>query len=178
MTNFRLDVWVIGGALITSLVSGCADLPGSSKEQGVVVGSAAGAAAGAMVAGGDHRLLGALLGGLLGAGGGYMIGANRDQLAGRDEDRNAAQAAIDRAQRHPATVGDVGRATTADLNSDGFVTADEIIAMSQARLTDTEMLSRLRATGHVFELTEVERGYLLDHGVSRNVVNRMEQLNA
>ncbi len=164
--------------VIVSAMAGCADLPGSSEQQGAVIGGTAGAAAGAAIAGSDHRLLGALLGGVLGAGGGYMVGANRDLIDGDPDDHQAAQAAIERAKAHPATVGDVARATTADLNRDGFVTADEIVAMSQARLSDSEMLSRLKATGHVFELTEVERGFLLDHGVSRNVVNRMEQLNS
>ena len=61
MKNLRYGTWFVGSTLIVSLVSGCADLPGSSKEQGVVAGGAAGAAVGAMAAGGDHQLLGALL---------------------------------------------------------------------------------------------------------------------
>lgn len=153
-------------------------MPGTAEQQGAVAGGAAGAAAGAAVGGSEHRLLGAQIGGVLGAGGGYMVGANQGYLAGTSDDKRAAQEALNRSVDNPATVADVSRSNTADLNNDGFVTADEIIAMSQARLSDNEMLRRLQATGHVFELTEVERGYLLDRGVSRNVVNRMEQLNA
>jgi hypothetical protein len=163
--------------LLGTVMVGCAGLPGSSEQQGAVMGGSAGAVAGAAIAGSDHRLLGALLGGALGAGGGYMIGANRDRLEGTPDNRSAAQAAIERAERDPAQPSDVAGASTADLNGDGFVTADEIIAMSRAGLTDTVMLRRLRATGHVFELTEVERTYLLNNGVSRNVLNRMELLN-
>jgi len=158
-------------------MAGCANLPGNSEQQGAAIGGAAGATAGAAVAGSDHRLLGALLGGVLGAGGGYMVGANPDLLDGDPDDHEAARLAIERAKENPATIGDVARARTADLNSDGFVTADEIIAMSQARLSDDEMVDRLKATGQVFELTDTERGFLLDHGVSRTVVIRMAQLN-
>lgn len=161
-----------------ALAGGCANMPGSTEQQGTVIGGAAGAAAGAAIGGSDHRLLGALLGGVVGAGGGYMIGTRRDRLEGTPSQQTAAQAAIERAERYPAQVSDVSRASTADLNSDGFVTADEIIAMANAGLSDNEMLTRLRTTGHVFELTERERSYLLSEGVSRNVLNRMEQLNS
>jgi len=178
MKTFLVRVPACTPVLLAALTVGCADLPGTSEQQGATMGGAAGAVAGAAVAGSNHRLLGALLGGALGAGGGYMVGANRDRLAGTQDNQDAAQAAIDRAQRNPATVADVGRATTADLNGDGFVTVDEIIAMSQARLSEVEMLRRLEATGQVFELTDVERRHLLDKGVPRNVVNRMELLNA
>ena len=164
--------------LAIALAGGCSSLPGSSEQQGTAIGGAAGAATGAALGGSDHRLLGALLGGVVGAGGGYMIGTRRDRLEGTPSDQTAAQAAIEDAKRNPAQVSDVAGASTADLNDDGFVTADEITAMSDSGLNDSEILSRLRATGQVFELTEAERSNLLEHGVSRNVLNGMEELNA
>jgi hypothetical protein len=176
MNTYKKSHFIAAGAIALTL--GCADMPGRPDQQGAVLGGAAGAAAGAAVAGSNHRLLGALIGGALGAGGGYLIGSNRGYLGGSSDDKRAAQNAINRAASNPATVADVSRSNTADLNNDGFVTTDEVIAMSQAGLSDNEILDRLRATGHVFELTEVERGFLLDQGVSRNVVNRMELLNA
>lgn len=163
--------------MAVTLAAGCASLPGTNEEQGAVIGGVTGAAAGAAVAGSGHRTLGALLGGLIGAGSGYMIGARRDRIEGTPEDQQAAQAAISRAQSDPATVSDVTTSTTADLNQDGFVTADEVIALADAGLRDDEIVTRLRATGQVFELTATERQYLLNNGVSLQVVDRMHNIN-
>src|ERR1041385_309316 len=113
---------------------GCENLPGTPKTQGATIGGVGGAAAGAAVAGEHHRLLGALLGGAIGAGGGYLIGANSDRLAQRDT--QGAQRAVQNAQTQPATPQQAASATTADLNGDGFVTLDEVIAMKQAGLSD------------------------------------------
>ena len=165
------------GALAITLAAGCANLPGTDTEQGTVIGGVAGAAAGAAIAGSGHRTLGALLGGIIGAGSGYMIGARRDRVDADPADQQAAQAAISRAQSDPATVADVSTSTTADLNSDGFVTADEVIALSDAGLHEDEIVTRLKATGQVFELTEAERNYLLANGVTRDVVDRMNTIN-
>lgn len=164
-------------ALAVTLAAGCANLPGTNEEQGAVIGGVTGAAAGAAVAGSGHRTLGALLGGIIGAGSGYMIGARRDRIEGTPEDQQAAQAAISRAQSDPATVADVQTSTTADLNKDGFVTADEVIALSDAGLRDDEIVTRLRATGQVFELTPTERQYLLNNGVPMEVVEEMNYIN-
>jgi hypothetical protein len=68
-------------------------------------------------------------------------------------------------------------ATTADLNNDGFVTLDEVVAMKQAGLTDSEMIERLRATRQVFQLTDEQRRYLADRGVSSVVVDQMVAMN-
>ena len=168
---------VATAALGLTLSAGCANLPGTDEEQGVVIGGVTGAAAGAAVAGSGHRTLGALLGGIIGAGSGYMIAARRDRLAGDEADQMAAQAAIQRAQNDPATVADVGTSGTADLNKDGFVTADEVIALSDAGLHPDEIIVRLRETGQVFELTAAERSHLLANGVPRDVVERMSTLN-
>src|ERR1041385_2285437 len=130
---------------------GCENLPGTPKTQGATIGGVGGAAAGAAIAGEHHRLLGALLGGAVGAGGGYLIGANADRITGRDT--AAAQESMQRAQTAPATPQQALSAPTADLNGDGFVTMDEVVAMRQAGLSDAMMLEKLRATGQVFELT-------------------------
>ncbi len=177
MKKLRTIPAVASCALAITLVAGCANLPGTNQEQGTVMGGVAGAAAGAAVAGSGHRTLGALLGGIIGAGSGYMIGARRDRVEGTPEDQQAAQAAISRAQSDPATVADVTNSTTADLNKDGFVTADEVIALSDAGLRDDEIVTRLRATGQVFELTPTERQHLLNNGVALQVVDRMHNIN-
>jgi len=154
---------------------GCENLPGSKGTQGAVVGGAGGATVGAVVGGHEHRLLGTLLGGALGAAGGYVVGANSDRIMGHDQYN--AQEAVRHSQQHPATAQDALRATTADLNNDGFVTLDEVVAMRDAGLTDTQMLDRMRATNQVFELTPDQRQYLVDRGVSRFVIDQMETIN-
>ena len=72
---------------------------------------------------------------------------------------------------------DVNNSTTADLNHDGFVTLDEVAAMASAGLSEQEMVKRLEATGQVFELTDQQKKYLQDHGVSQNVINQMADIN-
>lgn len=163
-------------SLVAMPMAGCQDLPGSDEQQGAVLGGLGGAAAGAIIGGGDNRLLGALIGGALGAGGGYLVGANKDKIMGKDDED--ARQAVERAQEDPATAEDVENATTADLNDDGFVTLDEVVAMEEAELGDREILQRLESTDQVFELTNDQREYLIDRGVSNRVVNGMEDINS
>lgn len=160
---------------LTASFTGCSNLPGNKQQQGAVIGGLGGAAAGAAIGGENHRLLGAVLGGALGAGGGYVVGANSDRILNRDT--SGAQTATQTAQTTPATAQDAAKATTADLNSDGFVTLDEVAALHQAGLSDQQMISRLQATGQVFELTSEQQEYLTNQGVSRSVVDQMENLN-
>ena len=164
------------GLLVALLgAAGCKELPGSRQQQGAVIGGASGAAVGAIAGGEKHRLLGALLGGALGTAGGYVIAAETDKI--RTTNRTAAVQANNTALSKPATVQDVNNSTTADLNHDGFVTLDEVVAMSAAGLPDQEMLRRLQVTSQVFELTDEQKRYLVDHGVSQNIVNQMSDIN-
>lgn len=165
----------VAAAALAFTSTGCRELPGEPRTQGAVIGGVGGAAAGAAVGGREHRLLGALIGGALGAGGGYIIGANQERLS--SQDRGAAEEAARTAQARPATAADVQGATTADLNNDGFVTMDEIVAMQQAGLSDQEMLQRLRATNQVFELTDEQERHLRNQGVSQNVLREMRDIN-
>ncbi len=75
------------------------------------------------------------------------------------------------------TAQEAKTATTGDVNNDGFVTLDEVIALDQANLTDDQIIERLRATNQVFDLTEEQRRYLLDRGVSQGVIDRLATLN-
>jgi hypothetical protein len=156
-------------------LTACSSLPGEPRTQGAVIGGLGGAAAGAAIGGKGNQVLGALLGGALGATGGYIIGANSDRIT--DSDRAAAQEAVQTAQTRPATARDVMAATTADVNGDGFVTLDEVVAMRQAGLSDQQMLERLRLTGQVFELTAEQEQHLRSQGVSAHVVNQMQDIN-
>jgi hypothetical protein len=159
---------------ITGLV-GCSSLPGSDEQQGAVIGGASGAAVGAAVS--KNRALGAVIGGAVGAAGGYVIGKNKDKITGNDDNDNDIEQAAAKAQEAPVTAAEARTATTGDVNNDGFVTLDEVIALEQANLTDDEIIDRLRATNQVFDLTEEQRRYLLDRGVSQTVVDRLASLN-
>jgi hypothetical protein len=163
----------LAGALMLA-ATGCENLPGDEKAQGATIGGVTGAAVGAAV-GGENKLLGALLGGAIGAGGGYLIGANWDKITGKDSD--GAEAASREAQTSPATVQDAQGATTADLDNDGFVTMDEVVAMERAGFSDDKIIERLRATGQVFELTTEQQSYLRARGVSDNVITQLATLN-
>jgi len=168
--------WTLGlaGALLLA-ATGCENLPGDEKAQGATIGGVSGAAVGAAVGGEGNRLLGALLGGAIGAGGGYLIGANWDKITGKDSE--GAQEAAREAQAKPATVEDAQRATTADLDNDGFVTMDEVVAMERAGFSDQKIVDRLRATGQIFELTAEQKSYLRSRGVSDSVISQMVAIN-
>ena len=75
------------------------------------------------------------------------------------------------------TADQARNARSADVNNDGYVTLDEVVAMKEAGLSDSEMLSRLQATGQVFDLTSESQKYLREHGVSENVIRDMQSLN-
>ncbi|MEX1017603.1 MAG: hypothetical protein WDZ31_12745 [Phycisphaeraceae bacterium] len=154
-------------------ITGCDALPEDPGTRGAIIGGAGGAAAGGIIA--DDTLLGALIGGALGAGGGYLIGANWENITG-DNQEEAREAARE-GQIDPATPQEVFEADTADLNDDGFVTMDEVIAMEDAGLSDEEMIDRLVATDQIFELTPAQEEYLRDQGVDQPVITAMRSIN-
>jgi hypothetical protein len=161
-------------SLLVAMV-GCENLPGTRKQQGAVAGGLGGAAVGAAVGGEKHRVLGAILGAAVGAGGGYVIAAQTDKISSKDT--AAAEQAARNAEQRPATATEAKAATTADVNRDGFVTMDEVVAMRDAGLSDDEMLRRMRATDQIFELTTEQQKYLTDRGVSRRVITDMQAIN-
>ncbi len=101
-----------------------------------------------------------------------------EKANGDEQDKEQARQAVQKAQNNPATVEDVRNSTTADLNNDGFVTLDEVVAMERAGLSDDEMIKRLEATNQIFELSADQQKYLRDRGVSQHVIDRMQQINA
>jgi hypothetical protein len=167
-----LAIILIGGLTLGTLPA-CESLPGSPGQQGAVAGGVGGAVIGAAVA--ENALLGGLIGAGVGALGGYLIGANWDKITGND--RAAAESAVRRAEAYPATAEQARSASTADVNSDGFVTLDEVIAMQRAGFSDDEMIRRLRNTDQIFELTSSQEQRLRDAGVSSRVVSEMRYIN-
>jgi hypothetical protein len=163
--------------ITTVPMTGCEDLPGSRTEQTTVIGGATGAVLGAVIAK-ENRLIGALIGGLLGAGGGYLIGAKTDWFENDDDDvKDEARDAVNKAQTDPATVEEAKEARTADINEDGFVTLDEVIALERADFTDNQIITRLERTNQVFDLNDDQRDILRDNGVSQKVIDRMLEIN-
>ena len=155
-------------------LTGCENLPGDKKTQGAVIGGAGGALAGAVI-GKHNRLVGGLIGGALGAGGGYLVGSQLQKNDHKHQDE--AYKASDRDRDNPPTASDVERATTADLNNDGYVTLNEVVAMRDAKLSDREMIRRLEDTRQVFALSNEQENYLRDHGVTDEVVRAMRSMN-
>jgi len=175
MTKGTFLLTIATGALVAApMMTGCDSLPGTKRQQGAVAGGATGAVAGAVLAKGNP-VLGALLGGALGAGGGYLIGVQMEHADKKDA--SSANQAVQNAQSNPATADQARRAATADVNGDGFVTLDEVVAMKQAGFSDDEMLRRLRATNQIFSLTQEQKDFLVAHGVSRNVADQMDNIN-
>lgn len=156
-------------------IGGCENLPGGEREQGAVLGGAGGAATGAVIAGEGDRLTGALIGGLLGAGGGYLIGR---ELEDDEVDIDEARQANEQARQEPATVNEALAADSADLNNDGFVTLDEVVAMERAGLTNEQMIDRLAAANQVYELTPSQQQFLRDRGVDPAVIDAMLAMRA
>lgn len=120
-----------------------------------------------------------LVGDQLGPSGGMLIAADPEKF---DEHKGAEAVKVSQAaEQSPMRVVDVHNADTADLNGDGYVTMDEVIAMQRAGLSDAEIANRLRATPQVFSLTPQQEHYLTDRGVSKDVVaaiRDLEKLNA
>jgi hypothetical protein len=174
MSRRTLILMVSAGTMVAAPMTGCEDLPGTKKQQATVIGGAGGAAAGAAVAK-NNRLLGALIGGALGAGGGYLVGAQMEKVD--NQDQQGATEAVKNAQNNPATAEQARAAATADINDDGFVTLDEVVAMERAGFDNGDMIKRLKATGQYFELTSDQEQYLRDRGVDSTVVAAMRDMN-
>ena len=175
MNRHSMMAIAAAAAVASGGILGCQSLPGSREQQATAIGGIVGGLTGAAL-NDSNPLMGALLGGAIGAGGGYLIGAKTDWFEDEDASYNARRS-VSVAQDRPATVRDVERAATADLNHDGFVTFDELVAMEEAGLSDDEMLDRLRDTDQVFDLSPGQERALRDAGVSARVIREMPNIN-
>ncbi|HEV8605317.1 MAG TPA: glycine zipper domain-containing protein [Tepidisphaeraceae bacterium] len=174
MLKHKTMITLLIASLALAPLAGCDSLPGDKKTQGAVIGGVGGAVAGGALAK-NNRLLGALIGGALGAGGGYLIGSQLDKSDPKH--RDDAIAADKRARDNPASPDDARSARTADINNDGYVTMDEVVAMHKAGLSADDMITRLERTGQFFELTTEQERYLKDQGVPARVVTAMRDIN-
>ena len=116
-----------------------------------------------------------LTGGDLGIGGGYLLAAAPDKIRQREHD--LAMKAAHKGEQSPAPLESVRDTETADLNKDGFVTLDEVVAMARAGLREEEIVERLKRTNYVFQMTLEQERYLTDRGVGQTVVNALHRLS-
>lgn len=165
----KKNLLLIGSVCAGLGLSGCASAPGTSGQQGAVVGGATGAAVGASVT--KNRALGAVIGGAVGAAGGYVVGNKTGHL---DKDKKKTTTTTTPSGE---TIEIQATGATADLNSDGFVTLDEIAKLEKNGESDEEIIRRITATGLTFELNEEQRQFLRDKGVSETVIERLPTIN-
>jgi hypothetical protein len=154
------------------VLSGCESNAKTGAAVGGAGGSVAGGAAAGATAGAPVAGVGAVVGAGAGALGGAIVGAAKDRT---DEQRAAANAA---SERSPALASAVISGGNADLNNDGFVTTDEIIAMHKAGLPDEEILARSRSTQQIFQLSPEQERMLIDAGLQPKTVKQLRRLNA
>src|SRR5947209_3076616 len=169
----RGGAYIITAALCAGFAGGCAGRasPTPTSHQAAPVPQNPAATPAASRRSATSAPVAAKIGADLGPAGGWLVGVSSEHLA-RD---SAAQAdeANRRAEQRPASPADVKAAATADLNQDGFVTVDEVLAMKRAGLTDSEMIQRLRATGQGFSVTDRQQQYLRDRGIDQIVIDAM-----
>ena len=74
-TTLRRSITALLGAVMLTVVAGCAGEPLSTREKGTLIGGVAGAGAGALIGSAvGHPGAGAAIGGIGGAAAGYGIG--------------------------------------------------------------------------------------------------------
>lgn len=137
----------LGVLLLAGFIAGCQ----TQAENGAVIGGGVGVAAGAII---THSPGGAVVGGAIGAVTGAAIGAVLDQ-----KDRNKLE------KSSPQTVEKIDQG--AQLN------VADIIAMSNAGLSDEVIIQQIDSTHSVFYISQGLEVSLQDAGVSQNVINAM-----
>ena len=72
---------------------------------------------------------------------------------------------------------DFASATSVDLDGDGVISLEEILALGRSGLNDAEALERLERTGRTFDLSTSQEQYLRERGVSDEMIARLRTLN-
>jgi hypothetical protein len=137
---------ILGAAPFTT---GCSSMSNTSKD--ALAGGGIGAVSGAIIdkATGGKGGAGAIIGGIAGAAIGGAIGNEKDQ---KEKAVLQAQAA----------------ATASQMRM------DEVIQMSQSKLSDDVIITRIRTTNSVFILSADDLRMLANNGVSDAVINEMQ----
>jgi hypothetical protein len=115
------------------------------------------------------------------AGRPMLIGAPAVKAAATEPqaEPTAAEPAPDtrQVQPEPVPAGVLIQARTADLNADGFVTLEEVVALGRSGLGDVEVVERLERTQQLFELTEEQEEFLRVRGISDDVIRQLRTMN-
>lgn len=128
-------------------------------------------AAPAQQAGSTQVALSSLAAQVGGPGGGWIIAATPQHID--QHSLGSAQQANRQAEQQPSGPADVERSDNCDLNGDGFVTMDEILALRRAGLSTDQLISRVRKTPETFSLTDRQKQYLRDRDISQKVIDTM-----
>jgi hypothetical protein len=101
--------------------------------------------------------------------------------ADRRAERSAVPAAAGIHPRQAASAlpvfASAADATSADLDGDGTVSVDEVVALARSGITDAEVLERLERTGRTFDLSTSQEQYLRVRGISDGLIARLRTLN-
>jgi hypothetical protein len=164
---------VTGSAWVTAalLLTGCAAAPGRVAGPGAFV---------ANVGGGLVNAHDAVARKLLGDAAKPMLIAPPPASAAAGEGRAAlASTKLPRRQAASATpiFASAADSTSADLDGDGTVSVDEVVALGRTGLNDAEVLERLERTGRTFDLSTSQEDYLRVRGISDAVIARLPALN-
>jgi hypothetical protein len=127
--------------------------------------------AAAVPAGSQQTALSSMAAQVGGPGGGWIIAATPEHIS--QHSVGSAQQANRQAEQQPAGQADVERSDSCDLNGDGFVTMDEMLALKRAGLTTEQLIGRVHHTHQIFSLTDRQQQYLRDRGISQDVINAM-----
>ena len=162
------------GVLASVLVVGCASEPGRVAGPGAMVAS---------VGGGLVNVHDTLARTLLGDAAKPMLIAPppTEDDPTSDSSVHAVPAAAKVSSRQAASADlrriDPASATSADLDGDGAVSLDEVVALGRSGLDDAEVLERLERTGHTFDLSTSQEQYLRTRGISDDLIARLRTLN-
>ncbi len=112
-------------------------------------------------------LLGATAGGIIGhqsghGGGGAVIGAATGVLAG---------AVVGSQIEKPKSQGAEEPAVSANAKQ---MSIQQIIELSSQKVSDDEIINKIRLTDSKFNLSSVDLAYLKEHGVSQKVIDSMQ----
>lgn len=166
----------LAGVLAAMAAGGCGIFQEASKVRPAAGQNSPAAAAANVPATAEQRTLGSLATEAAGPGGGWIIGATPANITGHRVD--LAQKANQQAEQQPAAPASVENSDTADLNRDGFVTLDEVLALKRAGLSSNAMIDRIRRTGATFELSDRQQRYLRDRGVEQPVIDVIRSTSA
>lgn len=141
---------ILVALVAVALLSGCATM--TPTERGIGTGGLIGAGTGALIGKATGNAgAGALLGAGLGALTGGLIGNAVEESEARTEARLAAHA---EPARGPLGLTDVAQ-------------------MAQAQISDSVIISQIRATGSTFQLSPTDTIWLKQQGVSDAVIQEM-----